>query len=467
MSRRGRRALVALVTSLGLLAAIEGVLRTPWVRSPALLEDLGDGRVRRSEGWDGLLDFEVDRVPTRPRIVWIGASTVAGVPYDARVSPPAWLALVLRWRGADVEVLPLAGPGLAAEAFERLLPHVFELSPDAIVLTTGHNEYLEAGRLLDPHWWHALQLGWRVQALLRVQTAGGERLPTPEHDFDHEAIARAFRGHVRAMHELASERGVPLLTTLPVSNLADLPPLIGADHRLAEDADAAFARGQALLQAGDAAAARAALEQARDTDLFPHRATRRLLDVLLEEARLPVRVDLAFDAASTRGIPGFDLLADHCHPNLKGQRLMAITVADAIEDLGLFPATGRRGQGPPLEEGLAALGADAALEQRTRAQLARGYVGFALITGRYGLYARFAEENLQAATAGFTYAGELETQRALLALLRGDVPAARAALQDIDAGMRANLTRAVRRYPWIAELLARHGLSLVDGQLVP
>jgi hypothetical protein len=65
-----------------------------------------------------------------------------------------------------------------------------------------------------------------------------------------------------------------------------------------------------------------------------------------------VPVDDVFDAATPTGIPGFELFADHCHPNPAGQRLLASAVADAIEDLGRLPATGRRGQAPDLAEGL-------------------------------------------------------------------------------------------------------------------
>ncbi|MHC5210735.1 MAG: GDSL-type esterase/lipase family protein [Planctomycetota bacterium] len=463
----------ALRIALGVLVVLVGaecVARQPFLRTASPFEESSRGRVKRSEAWAGLLDFDVTLVPERLRVVWMGASTVAGVPYMTHMSPPGWLDLVLGWRGADVEVVPLAGPGLTAEALARLFPYALELSPDVIIVTTGHNEYLNADSLLDPHWWQDIQLVLRAHTLLGLDKPTTERLPTPEHDFDHAAIAAGFRGQLRTMQALADEAGVALLFTTPLVNLRQNPPILGDDPRLPEDADTAFARGEALLASRDLAGARAAFEAARDRDRWPHRATAPLLEALRETARRLVPVDAAFDAATASGIPGFELFADHCHPNPAGQRLLASTVADAIEDLGLMPATGRRGQAPDLAAGMARFTMDAEAIVRTRATLARGYVGFAMISGRYGRMAEFAEANLKAALAGEAREGELDTSFALLALLRGDTEAARRHLDTARAAaptMLQNLQRAYNRYPWVREAFLRNGLTMEQARVLP
>jgi lysophospholipase L1-like esterase len=461
-----RAARIALRTALGLallLAAAEYVARRPFLRTPSPFEESAPGRVQRSKAWAGLLDFDVPLVPERPRVVWMGASTVAGVPYMPFMSPPAWLDRVFAWRGADVEVVPLAGPGLTAGALARLFPYALELRPDVIVVTTGHNEYLHAASLLDPRWWQDVQLVLRARVLLGIAPPSEERLPTPERDFDHAAIAAAFGAHVRAMQALADEADVALLFTTPLQNLRENPPILGDDPRLPEDADSAFARGQALLAAGETAAARAAFEAARDRDRWPYRATGPLISELRAIARRLVPVDDVFDAATPAGIPGFELFADHCHPNPAGQRLLASAVADAIEDLGRLPATGRRGQAPDLAEGLEHFGMGPVELARARATLARGYVGFALISGRYGRMAEFAEANLQEALGGEAAQGELDTCFALLALLRNDIETARAhmdAARGASPAMLQNLQRAYRRYPWVRQAFERNGLLL-------
>jgi lysophospholipase L1-like esterase len=455
---------------LALLAVAECVARQPFVREPSPFRESSPGHVQRSEAWVALLDFDVALVPSRPRVVWLGASTVAGVPYMPHMSPPAWLEYVLASRGADVEVVPLAGPGLSAEALVRLFPFALELQPDLIVVTTGHNEYLNTSELLDRRWWQDVQLVVRARTLLGHEPSSAERLPTPEHDFDHAAIAASFRQALAAMQASADDAGVVLLFTAPLENLRENPPILGDDPRLPEDADTAIARGQALLAAGDVVGARAALLAARDRDRWPHRATTPLVVALRETARRLLPVDEAFDAVSPHGIAGFELFADHCHPNPAGQRLLASLVADAIEELGLIPPTGRLGQAPELADGLHRFRLDDDALYRARATLARGYLGFAMISGRWGRMAEFAEQNLREALAGEEGYGELETSFAMPALLRGDVEAARAALAAAAGTSPAMLRRlqlAYNRYPWVRATFERNGLRMEQMELLP
>jgi lysophospholipase L1-like esterase len=464
-----RTALLA-VSVLLVLVAGEFVARLPALETPSPFEQSAPGRVRRSEAWARLLPFDVARVPSRPRVVWMGASTVAGVPYMPQVCPPGWLQAILTWRGVDMEVVPMAAPGLTSGDLAHLFPYVLELSPDVIVVTTGHNEYLNAGLLIDPPWWLDIQLVLRARELLWLGPPEHELLPTLEHEFDHGAIVAAFGRHVRRMQALADEAGVALLFTAPLSNLRDIPPVLGDDPRLPEDADAALLRGQALLAAGDTAGARAAFEAARDRDRWPHRATAPLVATLRAGVQRLVPVDAAFDAASPYGVPGFELFADHCHPNLGGQRLLASAVADAIEDLGLLPATGRRGQAPDLADGLLEFGMDDEALARAQVKLARGYVGLALIAGVDGHMAEIAERYLAAAQASRKWDGELDTSFALLALLRGDVEAVRKRLSPSGAHAQdalGDLQRAYDRYPWIRAAFERNGLRLEQATLLP
>ncbi|HZM00420.1 MAG TPA: hypothetical protein VFD43_09230, partial [Planctomycetota bacterium] len=270
---RGGRPLLALGAALATLAAVEGVLRMPAVRTPSPFAVTPDGAVVRSEAWDALAPFELlpEPEPGRPRIVWMGESTVAGFPFcdlpagpapsappapsdpaagpvpgapptPPIMSPPAWLDFILEARGAPAEVVTLAAPGIDSSELAELFPHALALSPAAVVLTCGHNEYLQSGLLLERPWWGRFQLAWRLRKLLGLEAPGTERLPTPEHDFDHAAIAADFAARLDGMRTAAEAAGVPLLLTTPVCNLADHPPLVGDDPRLPEDADTAWAR---------------------------------------------------------------------------------------------------------------------------------------------------------------------------------------------------------------------------------
>jgi hypothetical protein len=502
---RGGRLALALGATIGALLLTEGVLRMPAVRTPSPYRQTPQGTLARSEAWGQLVDFELAPAPQagRPRIVWMGESTIAGFPFNEapgtgpKMSPPGWLDLILSARGEPAEVVTLAAPGIDSRELADLFPHALALSPAAVVVTLGHNEYLQSGLLLDRPWWRHWQLALAVRRLLGHDAPSTDQLPTPEHDFDHAAILDTFRGRLESMRAQAADAGVPLLLCAPVCNLADHPPLVGDDPRLPEDADHAWERGRGLLAAGDVAAARAAFEAARDRDRWPHRATRPLIHAIVETAErgasgggtsgggaddggdaggetragtVLVDVAAAFDAASASGVPGFDLFMDHCHPDPGGQRLMASTVADALEDAGVVTVTGHRGLAPEVSEGLAHFGLDDKALAGMRAVMGRSYVGFAVVTGRWGAYAEFALQNLQQAVAGMDAPGEVETSFALLELLRGDVEAAR---EHIDRAaetapeMLLKLQKAVDRYPWMRAAFERNGVQLVKGQIVP
>ena len=480
---RGGRLALALGATLGALLLTEGVLRMPAVRTASPFRQTPQGTLERSEAWGQLVDFEIAPAPQsgRPRLVWMGESTIAGFPFNEvpgdglKMSPPGWLDLTFAARGEPAEVVTLAAPGIDSSELAELFPHALALSPAAVVVTLGHNEYLQSGLLLERPWWRHWQLAWHLRRLLGREAPSTEALPTPEKDFDHAEIVETFRGRLETMRAQAADAGVPLLVCVPVCNLADHPPLVGDDPRLPEDADHAWTRGRGLLEGGDVAGARAAFEAARDRDRWPHRATQPLIDAIGAVAgrgggAVLVDVAAAFDEASTRGVPGFDLFMDHCHPDPGGQRLMALTVADALEDAGVVPSAGRRGQAPEVAEGLAHFGLDDQALAGMRAVMGRSYVGFAVVTGRWGAYAEFALQNLEQAVAGMDEPGEVETSFALLALLRGDVEAAR---EHIDRAARAapemvlKLQKACERYPWMRAAFERNGVRLERGRIVP
>jgi len=474
--RAARRLLRRLLLGLGIAltvlllsaAVVEGALRLHGEYQPALFVR-ADGRVRLGPGHDAFVPVDVAEAPDSLRIVCMGASTMVGVPYEPVLSPPRWLALVLERRGIRAEVVSVAAPGLDSRDLLKLLPETLELHPDALIIATGHNEYLEAKQLLHPHWWDELRIGPIVARWLGAGQPVDALLPTPERDFDHVAVTEAFRLNIREMQALATRAGVPLLLCAEVSNLADFPPVLGDDPSADEDADTAYARGRTLLAADDRPGALAAFERARDRDRWPHRASAALNAAMRAEATHFVALDTLFAAQSETGCPGFDLFTDHCHPNPEGQRLMALGMADALEDLSLFPLTARRGTAPPLEEGLRLFGADPAMYARALAQVGRSLAGFALMRGAPGPLSRAARAALESAQAASSNrAGEVFASLALLDLLDGDRRSARARIEACRKASPAailNLQRLVNGYPWVAEVFERNGLQFRAGQL--
>jgi lysophospholipase L1-like esterase len=466
--RAARRLAGALVVLLLGALVLEVILRLS-EHGPAPLFVRENGRVRLAPWRETFVPLDVAEESGRLRIVCMGASTYVGVPYEPVLSPPRWLGLILQRRGVAAETITVAAPGLASHDLLGLLPEVLELHPDALVVATGHNEYLSVSRLLGERWWHELRVVLFLRNALGIEDSR-EMLPTGAHGFDHAAVTLAFRENIRAMQGLADAAGVPLLLCAEVSNLADFPPVLGHAPGAEEDADAAFERGRALLAAGDRAGALAALERARDLDLWPHRAHGGLNAALRAEARTCVALDRLFVEHSAAGVPGFDLFADHCHPNPEGQRLMALGVADALEDLKLFPLTGRRGLAPPLDEGLQLFGADEAMEARAGAQVGRALTGFALMRGEPGPLDAVARRMLETARGvSEGRAGEVFASLTLLDLLEGDRQSAR---EHYEACLRssptaiAGLQRLHDGYPWVAAVFQRNGLQLRRGNLL-
>jgi hypothetical protein len=471
-----KRLAALLVATLLALAAIEGGLRLWTVLPPApLFESAGDGRLVTSSAWPVIGRVELNESPKRLRIVWMGASTVQGVPFQPVVSPPRWLDLILAWRGVRAEVIPVAGSGLDATRLASFMPDVLALQPDAIVITTGHNEYLRTGELLDKRWWHSLQLGWRLNMLIEGAARQVGRMPTIEHDFDHDAIIGNLRDRLAEMNALTAEAGVPLVMTVPVCNLADFPPALGDDPRIAPGPDAAWSLGQEALDLGNTRAALEAFEYARDHDRWPHRATERVIATVKESARVLVPIDRIIRDASESGSPGFDLFMDHCHPNLEGQRLLALATADVLEDLRLFEATGLRGQAPPAAEVLPRFGVNPGVRKAAEARTGRALVRFALLSGkntsgRAGNIELAARDMLlQVQASAEAPIAEIEANLLLLELKIGEVDAARGRLASARRDNPASVQRLQYlhdTYPWVREVFEENGFRLFDGELL-
>jgi len=469
-ARRGRwrrRLAGSALLVLASLVAAELVLRARVERVPLVVET-GPGRLGVLPRRSGFAPLDVPARPEALRIVYMGASMEVGFPFTPAYAPAAWVERILAWRGVEAEVLCLACAGLSGRDTLNVLPDALALHPAAIVVGIGHNEYLRTDELLAP-WWQRLELVRRLHALW-APTDVADVAPTLDSDFDRSAVADGLRETLRELEAMTAAAGVTLIVTVPVCNLADCPPMLGDDARLAESPDAAWDRGRALLACGDVVGARAAFDRALDTDRWPHRTTTALIGVILEEARRVVRTDLAFDSASLTGVPGDDLFVDHCHPVPAGSRLLAVAVCDALEEFGVVPASGRAGQAPDLAILAEQAGVTPELVAQRRAEAARAYTLFALHTGRHGRMADVAAARIAASAEGAFSPGEAQTMRALLALLRGDVEDARARLQEVrrtSPQMLDTLAHGFAGYRWIRQAFEQNGLSLDDAAPAP
>ncbi len=350
-----RRALVvagSLGAVLALLLVAEGLLRLLHI-GPAVQPNDAEFTERslrylepcyRRSG-DSLVETNTGRPPPQ-RHATVRRARTAGVPRLAVVGESSAdmlgqsLEMLLQRQppcGRRYEVLQCAIPGSGLEHLERRFDEVMDLSPDAVVITFGHNlgflfsadeARLRARRLRD----HS-----RLLAVLGPSFDGpraspnatfAARLPRFE-AFLARAAREGRRRHVGVvMTTMAGnlwipptsypdERAAPVLVDARYTEATVGPREAAALLDRTETSLARFERGVLLARAHDPTAARASLAHAVETDSFASRATDAVNDairrVAAREGALLRDTVRAVEAGAPQGLPGWESFRDNCH----------------------------------------------------------------------------------------------------------------------------------------------------------
>ena len=330
----------------------------------------------------------VPKPPEELRIVLAGASTVEGFPLPGNVTAARFLEAGLQslLPGRPVRVVNLGVTAVASYPVRELSTRALrELEPDLLVVYTGHNELFGAAGVAS---WQRMGSSVRtmraVYALRRLALWQGLRdLLVPSRPAargpelvevmagveavepggpQHERARRNLEINLRAIAAEARRRGVPAVFSTVASNLrdlapigsweGDLPPKVAASAAAAHDAEpdelsrlaaaaplhagVAYALARAL-EGRDEAEAAALYARARDLDSMPWRAPAAVGELIRRvstEERVGLADAEAAFAAAVDGPPGWDLFADHLHPNLEGQALLAATLLRAVAETG-------------------------------------------------------------------------------------------------------------------------------------
>lgn len=316
------------------------------------------------------------------RVFVQGESSAAGFPYGRWASPAALLAgrLQATWPDRDVEVI---GTGMAAVTSYVLLDFADEIiaqRPDAVVIYTGHNEYLGIGgvgssfasarspvvaravlTLRRLHLYRALErflasLDGEGRPLARgdgtlMSRVARERSIPLDSDLYRRGLEQ-FEGNLDRLLAKYRAAGIPVFIGTLASNLRDQPPFVsGPADEAGGSADESFALARQHDEAGRYDAARSAYVAAKDRDQLRFRAPEAFNEVIRRVAArhgaTVVESEAALAAAARNGIIGSDLMLEHVHPNVEGYfRLAASFYGPLVAGLGggreVDDATARR-----------------------------------------------------------------------------------------------------------------------------
>ena len=343
--------------------------------------------------------FFVEPAPAnRYRVVFVGASTVQGFPHPRRLAAASFLQEMLAdaWPEREVEVVNLGITSIASFAVAQVVEDALVLSPDLVVVYTGHNEFYGlygVGRYQRlKYFLRQLRLTHLVDGLLggigtrdeptdliKMAAARGE---VPLHGPGRAAAEQNLRDNLRRVSQLCERAQVPLVLCTIVANDAGFAPVGSTEGDEAwkarveqaaqamtrgyvapDDAEDAlqqleqaaalssehawlwYLQGRALERLGRDAQAQRAFRKARDLDTMPWRAPTAhnavIRAVAKEHGVVLADVEAAFvNAAPAQGV-GWEWMVDHVHFSVAGQALLARTVLYSVAglqdiDLGLL-----------------------------------------------------------------------------------------------------------------------------------
>ena len=310
--------------------------------------------------------FEREKRPGSYRIFVQGESSAAGFPYGRWASPAGLLQQRLQ-RSAPEREIEVIGTGMASVTSYMLLDLVDEViaqRPDAIVIYTGHNEYLGIGGVgsslasaKSPAVARAvmrlrrLRLYRVIESALSPATAQVARSATSNRTlmariaaerriaFDSSLFRRGeeqFRGNLARILERYRAAGIPVFIGTLASNERDQPPFASSPPAAGEgSAQLRFARAASLDAAGQFAAARAEYLAAKDRDELRFRAPESFNAMIralaAEHGAVVVDTQAAIAARAGNGIIGNDVMTEHVHPNLDGYFALASAFYHAIQ----------------------------------------------------------------------------------------------------------------------------------------
>ena len=207
-------------------------------------------------------EFTASKPARTKRIFCLGGSTVKGRPFSKETSFTTWLQLALQEAQPNHgwDVINCGGISYASYRLTPILQECLAYQPDAFIVCTGHNEFLEDRSYGEIRKFSPLMTGvfYELSKLRSFRLLRQTMLTDPQAEADsrdqlgadvdafldyrnglaayhrdeiwRQGVAEHFESNLERMINLARRANVPIILIHPPSNLADSPPF-KSEHR--------------------------------------------------------------------------------------------------------------------------------------------------------------------------------------------------------------------------------------------
>jgi len=305
------------------------------------------------------------------RVFVMGGSSAAGFPYTPNGAFSRYIRkrLELIYSEKNIEVVNIAMSAINSYALRDMMNGVLDQRPDLIIIYAGHNEYYGAlgvgsvETLGDTRfivntviWLNKFKTFELLRDLIKsisglfsepVKEDGtlmarmSQRQMIPLDSEKYYAGLNQFEGNLGDILEMAKEKDISVILGLLVSNLKDQEPFESIDDDKNPTADEEFELAKLNFNEGNVPTADSLFRVAKDLDALRWRAPENINEIIVKlgnQYGYPiVQLDSIFNAESTSGVVGYDLITDHLHPNLRGFQIIGREIINAGLNSGILP----------------------------------------------------------------------------------------------------------------------------------
>lgn len=319
--------------------------------------------------------FDAVKQKNNFRIFVLGESSAAGFPYAPLGSFSRYLRqrMDLVYPESKIEVVNLGLTAINSYTIRDLFQGVLEMSPDLIIIYTGHNEYYGAlgvgsmesfgtsRNIINLVLWlnrfktfeFLTDITRTISGLISPPNSVDRDATLMERMVSEQQIAFAselyeegieqFKNNMREILKLAKEKNVKILLSTLTSNTLDQQPFVSLKTENYPPAKEIFEKAKQELLNGKISTADSLLTYAKDLDALRFRAPEAINNIIRDysiEFSFPlVDIDSVLRSKSQYGIVGDNLMTDHLHPTLEGYQLMGKAFFESMKFNGYLPDT--------------------------------------------------------------------------------------------------------------------------------